>query len=156
MITLPRFLLRTTLRPVQKCTGRFFMSAIRRLSATVHPTRGMVFIMTSLKYFILPALAIGLATVSATAADQAVIPAAGHKGIVGWQANGAEGMWLKSVDGRWFYAQTEGECRALLTATQISFRTSAVGELDRFGALLAGGVACPLSSLVHSEAPNRS
>jgi hypothetical protein len=111
--------------------------------------------MSRFNYIFLPALAIGLATVSATAADQAAIPAAGHSGIIGWQADGVEGMWLKSADSRWFYAQTAGECRALLTATEISFRTSADDELDRSGALLAGGAVCPLSSLVHSDEPTR-
>jgi hypothetical protein len=110
--------------------------------------------MSNFKYFALPALALGLATVSATAADQSAIPGAGHKGIIGWQGDGTEGVWLKAADDRWYYAQTESGCGALASAREIGFRISARGELDRDGALLVGGMTCPLSSLVRSDGPN--
>ncbi len=116
---------------------------------TAHMIRGF-------KYIFFPAVAVGLATVSATAADETVVPLSGQHGIMGWQANGDSGMWLHTRDGQWFYARTEAACRSLESATQIGFRTSAPGELDRSGALVAAGESCPLSSVVRSDKPTIS
>jgi hypothetical protein len=105
------------------------------------------------KYIFFPALAVGLATMSATAADEAVVPLSGQHGIASWQVDGNSGLWLHARDGQWFYARTEASCLSLESATQIGFRASISGGLDRSGALVAAGENGPLSSVVRSDKP---
>lgn len=109
--------------------------------------------MRGFKYIFLPGLAVALATVSATASNEAVVAVIGPGAIVSVRADGNSGIWLRARDGQWFYARTAGNCDALASARRIGFRTASLGELDRYGALMADGTACPLVSVVHAAEP---
>jgi hypothetical protein len=109
--------------------------------------------MKGFKYIFLPGLAVGLATVSATASNEAVIPVNGRGAIVAIHADGNAGIWLRARDGQWFYARTADACDALTSAVRIGFRTVSLGELDRYSSLMADGTACPLTSVVHAAEP---
>jgi hypothetical protein len=105
------------------------------------------------KYIFIPALAAGLATVSATAADETIVPVGGQHGIDSWKGDGGRGLWLHARDGLWFYARMDGVCPALESAAQLAFRPTTRDGLDRSGAVLAAGQSCPLASVVQSDKP---
>lgn len=109
--------------------------------------------MRGFKYIFLPGLAVALATVSATASNEAAVPVKGRGAIMATRADGNSGIWLQARGGQWFYARTASSCDALASASRISFRTTALGELDRYGAVMADDTACPLSSVVHAAEP---
>jgi hypothetical protein len=92
---------------------------------------------------------------AATNSTEVAIPFASSNGIHDWQADGNRGLYIKSITGQWYYARTMGVCGRLRTALSLGFETSAGGQLDRHGAILAEGVRCPIKSLVRSDPPPR-
>lgn len=81
------------------------------------------------------------------------IPFVGSDGIQDFRADGDKGLYIRSNDGRWFYAKTMGACPRLTGAISIGFATVGGDQLDRFGAVVAQGWRCPLASVVVSTAP---
>jgi hypothetical protein len=109
-----------------------------------------------------PALSLALlaaATPPAASAEsvgaETSIPNARSDGIHEWQADGDRGLYLRSIDGNWYYARTLGPCGRLRTAVSLGFETRGSDSLDRNGAVHAEGWRCPLVSLVRAEPPPR-
>jgi hypothetical protein len=70
-----------------------------------------------------------------------------------WRAAGADLLHVRGFNGRWHLVRTSGACSRLRTATSIGFVTSALGELDRYGAILVEEDRCPIASITRSEGP---
>ncbi|MBB5684462.1 hypothetical protein [Sphingobium boeckii] len=83
------------------------------------------------------------------------IPFASRDGIQDYKADGDRGLYIRGINGNWYYARTLGNCPRLNSADVIGFETSAADQLDKFGALRAQGWRCPLASLVRSAPPPR-
>jgi hypothetical protein len=101
-----------------------------------------------------------LAVISASAPAETVIsaketsiPFVSSNGIIDWQAAGDEALYIKAFDGFWYYVRTMGPCRRIKSSDSLGFVTSALDQLDRHGAILAGGQRCPVASVVRSDAP---
>ena len=101
------------------------------------------------------ALSLGAPAVAETRAAkvETAIPYADRDGIVEWKADDDRGLYIRGMGGGWFYARTLGKCGRLRTADTLGFETSALGQLDRHGAIRAQGWRCPLASLVRSDGP---
>jgi hypothetical protein len=87
-----------------------------------------------------------------TAAETS-IPFVASNGISEWRVAGAGAIYIRSIGGRWYLARTMNRCSALDSAITLGFVTSALGELNRYGAIVAEEQRCPIDSLVRSEAP---
>ncbi|MFN3945924.1 MAG: DUF6491 family protein [Allosphingosinicella sp.] len=101
----------------------------------------------------LAALALLAPAAPAAAAAETSIPNARSDGIHEWQADGNRGLYIRSLDGDWYYARTLGPCGRLRTAVSIGIETRGGDSLDRNGAIHAEGWRCQLESLVRAEAP---
>jgi hypothetical protein len=84
---------------------------------------------------------------------EAVIPFVASRGVLDWQAAGTDSLYVRGYDGRWYFVRTMGPCPRLQDALSLGFATSALGQLDRHGAILAQGWRCPVDSVVLSDAP---
>lgn len=87
--------------------------------------------------------------------EETFIPDVSWNGIHEWEADGSRGLYIKSLDGPWYYATTQGRCSRLNTATRLGFQASPVDVLDRNSVIYAEGWRCPLASVVLSDAPPR-
>jgi hypothetical protein len=87
--------------------------------------------------------------------EETFIPDISSNGIHEWQADGSRGLYIKSIDGSWYYARTLGGCGRLNTATRLGFQASPVDVLDRHSVIYAEGWRCPLTSVVLSDPPPR-
>jgi hypothetical protein len=87
--------------------------------------------------------------------EETFIPDVSWDGIHEWQADGSRGLYIKSIDGPWYYARTQGPCSRLNTATRLGFQASPVDVLDRNSVIYAEGWRCPLASVVLSDPPPR-
>jgi hypothetical protein len=101
----------------------------------------------------LAALALFAAQPSAPAERESYVPYAGSDGIVGFKADGARGVYIRSLTGGWYYARTANRCGRLRSATSLGFITRGSEDLDRFGAIVAEGQYCPLTSVTRSPPP---
>lgn len=87
--------------------------------------------------------------------EETFIPDVSWNGIHEWIADGSRGLYIKSLDGPWYYAATQGPCSRLVTATRLGFQASPVDVLDRHSVVYAEGWRCPLASVVLSDEPPR-
>jgi hypothetical protein len=85
------------------------------------------------------------------AAAEASIPFVASNGISEWRVAGPGAVYIRSISGHWYLARTMNRCSALDSAITLGFVTSAFGELNRYGAILAEEQRCPIESLVRSE-----
>jgi hypothetical protein len=102
---------------------------------------------------LLPLLGACATAGSREATDETYIPYVSSNGVVEWRATSDDTVYLRAVTGGWYRVQTMGRCSVLLDALSLGFYTSANGQLDRFGAILAEGRQCPVASVVRSDAP---
>jgi len=102
---------------------------------------------------------IGLAAGSAAAADKAagetVIPFVGSLSHVEWKAASDDSLYVRGGKGEWYFVRTANRCARLRAASAIGLQTSALGQLDRHGAIMVQGVRCPVASITRSDAPPR-
>lgn len=70
-----------------------------------------------------------------------------------WRRGGEDLLYIRSLTGKWYSVQLDGRCGRLATADTLGFETSALGQLDRFGAIVAQGERCPIRSVMRIEAP---
>jgi hypothetical protein len=102
---------------------------------------------------------LGLAAGSAAAADTApgetAIPFINSLSNVEWKAASNDSLYLRGGNGDWYFVRTTNRCTRLRAAHGIGFQTSALGQLDRHGAILVQGVRCPIASIVRSGEPPR-
>lgn len=73
--------------------------------------------------------------------------------FIEWRADGEQGVFIRAYNGRWYYARTESPCARLDSTQRLNFQTAPNGDLDRFGAVVAEGWRCQLSSVVESGPP---
>jgi hypothetical protein len=87
------------------------------------------------------------------AAAEASIPFVASNGISEWRVAGAGSVYIRSISGHWFLARTLNRCSALDSAITLGFVTSALGDLNRYGTILAEEQRCPIESLVRTQPP---
>ncbi|HEX8222952.1 MAG TPA: DUF6491 family protein [Allosphingosinicella sp.] len=106
---------------------------------------------------ILGAAIIGLAAGSAAAAEtspaETVIPFVSSIRAIEWKAASDDSLYVRGGKGEWYFVRTSNRCSRLRQALAIGFRTSALDQLDRHGAIMVQGVRCPVASIVRSEGP---
>jgi hypothetical protein len=106
---------------------------------------------------------LGLAGATATAAaagdaktsEETAIPFINSISNVEWKAVSNDSLYVRGGNGDWYFIRTSNRCNRLRSAHGIGFQTSALGQLDRHGAVIAQGVRCPVASIVRSEGPPR-
>jgi len=102
-------------------------------------------------------MSILLALAAATTAipqPQAVIPFIGSDGIVDRKADGTRGLWLRAVNGKWYYLEfLNGRCPRLNDVAGLRFIASPIDQLDNNSTVVVEGTRCPIRSLVLSEGP---
>ncbi len=107
---------------------------------------------------ILSLIALGLAATGAAAAakgssGETVIPFMSSLSAVEWKAASNDSLYLRGPKGDWYFVRTMNRCSRLRSAPGIGFQTSALGQLDRHGAILVQGVRCPIESIARSDGP---
>ncbi|MEA3053170.1 MAG: hypothetical protein QOG72_2073 [Sphingomonadales bacterium] len=101
----------------------------------------------------------GLAAAATTAAaaekapGETVIPFVNSISNVEWKAASADSLYVRGGKGEWYFVRTTNRCNRLRQALGIGFQTSALGQLDRNGAILVQGVRCPVASIDPSDGP---
>jgi hypothetical protein len=101
-------------------------------------------------------LAVAAAQAAAAPADrprETVIPFAASLSNIEWQAAGSDSLYLRGPKGEWYFVRTMNRCSRLRSSPGIGFETSAMGQLDRHGAILVQGVRCPVESITRSDGP---
>lgn len=98
-------------------------------------------------------LAAGSAGASETAATETVIPFVNSIREVEWKPASHDSLYVRGGRGEWYFVRTSNRCTRLLVARGIGFQTSALGQLDRHGAIMVQGVRCPVASIVRSDGP---
>lgn len=84
---------------------------------------------------------------------ETVIPFISSLNAVEWKAASHDSLYLRGPNGDWYFIRTMNRCPRLRNSPGIGFRTSALGQLDRHGAILVQGVRCPVESISRSDGP---
>ncbi|HEX5182786.1 MAG TPA: DUF6491 family protein [Allosphingosinicella sp.] len=84
---------------------------------------------------------------------ETVIPFVHSRGVLDWKAAGDDSLYIRGYDGRWYYVRTSDRCPRLADALTLGFVVSANDQLDRYGAILAQGMRCPIASVTFAAAP---
>jgi hypothetical protein len=84
---------------------------------------------------------------------ETAIPFVRSQGILDWQAAGDDALFVRGYDGRWYHVRTMNRCPRLRDALTLGFVVSANDQLDRYGAILAQGMRCPIASVTYAAAP---
>ena len=87
------------------------------------------------------------------AAGETVIPFMSSLTNVEWKAASDDSLYLRGPKGDWYFIRTANRCTRLLVARGIGIQTSALGQLDRHGAIMVQGARCPVASIVRSDGP---
>lgn len=85
--------------------------------------------------------------------DESAIPFVSSNGITEWQPASDDALYIKAINGDWYYVRTMGRCSRIEGATSLAFLTRGPDQLDRHGAINVDGQHCPLSSVVKSAPP---
>lgn len=100
-------------------------------------------------------LVAGAATAAAPKSDETVIPFINSLSNVEWKAVSDDSAYVRGGRGEWYLVRTSNRCTRLRTSLGLGFQTSALGQLDRHGALLVQGQRCPVASITRSGEPPR-
>ncbi|MEA3065030.1 MAG: hypothetical protein QOJ27_1476 [Sphingomonadales bacterium] len=100
-------------------------------------------------------LAAGSAAAAGTPSGETAIPFINSMSNVEWKAASKDSLYLRGGRGEWYFVRTSNRCSRLQAAHGIGFETSALGQLDRHGAIMVQGVRCPVASIVRSDGPPR-
>jgi hypothetical protein len=84
---------------------------------------------------------------------ETVIPFASSLSNIEWEAAGKDSLYLRGPKGEWYFVRTMNLCTRLRSSPGIGIQTSALGQLDRHGAILVEGVRCPVQSITRSDGP---
>lgn len=87
------------------------------------------------------------------AAGETAIPFINSISNIEWKAASDDSLYVRGGKGEWYFVRTTNRCSRLRAAHGIGFQTSALGQLDRHGAIMVQGVRCPVASIVASDAP---
>ena len=90
---------------------------------------------------------------SAPPGPETNIPFVRSRGVLDWQAAGDDSLYVRGYNGRWYYVRTSNRCVRLRDALTIGFAASGSDQLDRFGAIVAQGMRCPVASVTFAAAP---
>lgn len=105
---------------------------------------------------ILISLALGASGAAAKERSrETAIPFVNSMSHIEWKAASSDSLWVRGGRGEWYFIRTANRCTRLQTARAIGFHTSALGQLDRHGAIMVQGVRCPVASIVRSDGPPR-
>ena len=85
--------------------------------------------------------------------DQTAIPFISSLPSVEWKRVSDDAVYIRGGRGEWYLVRTSNRCTRLRTASALGFDTSALDQLDRYGALLVEGQRCPVASITRSGAP---
>ena len=102
------------------------------------------------------ALSAGCAATAAPRAapsEERAIPFVHSDGIIEWKVGGADTLFVRAMNGKWYLVRTSAPCPRLRTAMALGFETSAGDQLDRYGAILADGWRCQIASVTLSPPP---
>jgi hypothetical protein len=97
--------------------------------------------------------ALSACTATGSASGETSIPYVSRDGIVEWEVAADDALYIKAVNGDWYYVRTGGRCPRLRTAISLGFVTSALDQLDRHGAIIAEGQRCQVASVAKSVPP---
>jgi hypothetical protein len=101
-------------------------------------------------------ITLALAASAAAAKDspgEASIPFVNSISNLEWEAASDDSLYVRGGKGEWYFVRTSNRCTRLQVARAIGFHTSALGQLDRHGAIMVQGVRCPVASIVRSDGP---
>ena len=104
-------------------------------------------------------ISLALAASGAGASDRSgetAIPFVNSMSQVEWEAASDDSLYVRGGKGEWYFVRTANRCTRLRAARAIGFHTSALGQLDRHGAIMVQGVRCPVASIVRSDGPPRN
>jgi hypothetical protein len=105
----------------------------------------------------MPILALSVLFAAASAAPppdkETVIPFVHSRGVLDWQAAGDDSLYIRGYNGRWYFVRTSNRCPRLGDALSLGFVVSANDQLDRYSAILAQGMRCPIASVTFAAAP---
>jgi hypothetical protein len=108
------------------------------------------------KFLSLTFLGLTAAAAAASAAKspgETVIPFINSISNLEWKAASDDSFYVRGGNGDWYFVRTTNRCTRLGAAHAIGFQTSALGQLDRHGAVLVQGQRCPVASIERSEGP---
>jgi hypothetical protein len=89
------------------------------------------------------------------AGAETVIPFVSSIGSVEWKRASDDSLYVRGGNGRWYFVRTSNRCTRLRTSLGIGFETSALDQLDRYGAIRVDGQRCPVASITASDGPPR-
>jgi hypothetical protein len=84
---------------------------------------------------------------------EVVIPFVSSIQAVEWRRLSDQAVYVRGGRGEWYLVRTSNNCTRLRTALALGFETSALDQLDRYGALLVQGQRCPVASIARSGPP---
>jgi hypothetical protein len=88
---------------------------------------------------------------------QAEIAFANHGGIRDWTPDRDKGLWVQSLNRKWYYATFMGNCFGLTFANSLAFDTRPMGTFDRWSSVIVPGYQrCSIKSLEPSDGPPRA
>jgi hypothetical protein len=102
--------------------------------------------------FVLPAL-LAAAAVAPPPGEETVIPFVRSRGVLDWRADGDDSLYVRGYNGRWYYVRTMNPCPRLRDALTLGFVATGSDQLDRYSAILAQGMRCPVASVTYAAAP---
>ena len=102
---------------------------------------------------LLAAAATGAVAQPEKRARETAIPDVSSTGVIEWRVVADNALYVRGYNGDWYLVRTMNRCSRLHTAVSLGFVTSALDQLDRFGAILAQGQRCPIASVVKAAPP---
>lgn len=84
---------------------------------------------------------------------ETAIPFISSLNSVEWKRLNNRAVYIRGGNGDWYLVRTTNRCTRLASSSALGFETSALNQLDRFGALLVQGQRCPVASVVRSGPP---
>jgi hypothetical protein len=108
---------------------------------------------TTLSLIVLGLAAAGAPAAARDMSGETVIPFMSSINSIEWKAASNDSLYLRGPRGDWYFVRTMNRCTRLRSSPGIGFQTSALGQLDRHGAILVQGVRCPIESITRSDGP---
>lgn len=80
-----------------------------------------------------------------------------HSQLRDWVADGERGLWIQTLDLRWFYARFSHACHGLNATNSLSFDMRGSDRIDsRSAVVVPGSGRCAVRSFVHSQGPPKN
>jgi len=86
-------------------------------------------------------------------AGETAIPFVRSTGVLEWRVVADDALYIRGGNNQWYFVRTSSLCPRLYTALSLGFVTSALDQLDRYGAIIAEGQRCPVASVKKSGPP---